>query len=275
MTTAALTLMAVHAHPDDEASMTGGILADAHARGITTVLVTCTDGALGDSPDGRNPEHDDHDPEAVVAHRHEELANAAAILGITHLHELRYRDSGMMGWPQNDAQGAFWNTPVAEAAARLAALIEQYQPDVIVTYDENGFYGHPDHIQANRITLAAIAETGSTVKKLFYTAIPKSWMAQFQAEIAAADAEGPGENETPSVDLGTDDAAIGAIIDTSAYAAAKRNALAAHGSQTANSFFLTMPEDRFASIFGREAFVRVLDLTGGTGVDDDLFARLG
>lgn len=254
--------------------MTGGILADAHARGISTVLVTCTDGALGDAPSGATPDEDHHDRSAVVAHRHDELMAAAAILGIDHVEELGYADSGMAGWPQNDEPGSFWSTPVADAAARVAALIERYQPDVVVTYDERGFYGHPDHIQANRVTLAAIEATGSTVAKLFYTAIPRSWMAAFTAEIEAssdADAAPPED----AIDLGTDDEAIGAIIDVAPYVTAKRAALAAHGSQTDSSFFLAMPEERFAAMFGREAFVTVLDRTGrASSVDDDLFARL-
>src|SRR3954466_12896960 len=133
--------MAVHAHPDDEAISTGGVLAKAAAEGIRTVLVTCTDGRCGDGPGGVKPGEPGHDPAAVVAMRRDELEASCAALKVTHLELLGYADSGMMGWPDNDAPGAFWTTPVADAAQRLAGLIRHYQPDVVVTYDENGFYG--------------------------------------------------------------------------------------------------------------------------------------
>ena len=120
-----LTLMAVHAHPDDEATSTGGVLARYAAEGITTVLVTCTDGRCGDGPGGVKPGEPGHDPAAVVAMRQAELEASCAVLKVSHLETLGYADSGMMGWPTNDQPGAFWTTPVAEAAGRLAELIRQ------------------------------------------------------------------------------------------------------------------------------------------------------
>src|SRR3954468_18038566 len=132
-----LTLMAVHAHPDDEATGTGGVLARAAAEGIQTILVTCTDCRCGDGPGGVKPGDPGHDPAAVVALRRQELEASCAALKVSHLELLDYADSGMMGWPANDAPGSFWSPPVADAAGRIAALIRQYRPDVIVTYDEN------------------------------------------------------------------------------------------------------------------------------------------
>src|SRR3954469_25612713 len=107
-----LTLMAVHAHPDDEATGTGGVLARYAAEGCTTVLVTCTDGRCGDGPDGVKPGEPGHDPAAVVAVRRAELEASAKALDITHLEMLGYADSGMMGWAANDEPGSFWTTPV-------------------------------------------------------------------------------------------------------------------------------------------------------------------
>src|ERR1700689_2674690 len=115
-----LTLMAVHAHPDDEAISTGGVLARYSAEGIQTVLVTCTDGRGGDGPGGVKPGEPGHDPEAVVGVRRAELEASCAEVKVSHLELLGYADSGMMGWPTNDAPGAFWTTPVDEAAGRLA-----------------------------------------------------------------------------------------------------------------------------------------------------------
>ena len=146
MTDRPLTLMAVHAHPDDEATGTGGVLAQYAAEGIRTVLVTCTDGGCGDGPGGVKPGDPGHDPAAVALMRRQELQASCEVLKISDLEMLDYADSGMTGWPSNDAPGSFWQTPVQEGAARLAELMRHYRPDVVVTYDEKGFYGHPDHI---------------------------------------------------------------------------------------------------------------------------------
>src|SRR3974390_978142 len=154
------TLMAVHAHPDDEAIGTGGILAKYSAEGVRTVLVTCPNGELGDGPGGGKPDDPSHDEGTVVTLRRQELEESCRVLGATSLELLGYHDSGMEGWPQNDAPGSFWRTPVEEPAQRLADLMRAYEPQVVVTYDENGFYGHPDHIQANRVTLAALDACG-------------------------------------------------------------------------------------------------------------------
>ena len=170
--------MAVHAHPDDEATGTGGVLAQCAAQGIRTVLVTCTDGSCGDGVGGVKPGEPGHDPAAVVASRQAELEASCAVLQVSHLETLGYADSGMMGWPQNDAPGSFWKTPVADAAARLGELMQHYQPDVVVTYDENGFYGHPDHIQAHRITMAAV-QLADIPAKVYWTTAPRSMMEEF------------------------------------------------------------------------------------------------
>src|SRR3954452_528421 len=110
--------MAVHAHPDDEASGTGGVLARYSSEGIQTVLVTCTDGSCGDGPGGVQPGQPGHVPAEVGAMRRSELEASCAVLKASHLELLGYADSGMMGWPNNDAPGSFWTTPIADAAAR-------------------------------------------------------------------------------------------------------------------------------------------------------------
>jgi len=266
------TLMAVHAHPDDEASSTGGALARYSAEGVRTVVVTCTDGELGNAPDGAEPGDPGHDEELVKQHRRAELDRSCELLGVSELELLGYHDSGMMGWPQNDAPHAFWNTPVPDAAARLAALIDRYRPDVVLTYDENGFYGHPDHIQANRITVAAVEQTGIP-QKLYYPVIPKSAMAGFAEVLRSAGVEPPRE-ASDALDFGTPDELIAAYIDCAAYAETKYRALEAHGSQTDNSFFLGLGMDLFKEVFSIEAYVRAHDTTGNPTPEDDLFAGI-
>ncbi|GAA4322350.1 PIG-L family deacetylase [Klenkia terrae] len=268
-----LTLMAVHAHPDDEATSTGGVLARYAAEGVTTVLVTCTDGALGDAGSVK-PGEEGHSAEEVVAQRAAELAESCRILGVTHAHQLGYHDSGMMGWPQNDAPGAFWTTPLDEPVARLAELIAQHRPDVVVTYDENGFYGHPDHIQAHRITVAALEASGSDAR-LYYSTIRRSDFARFGEMMRAAGEEFPEAEEGQEMPaMGAEDADVAADVDCTAFAQAKRDALAAHASQVENIFFLRLPMEVFTAAMGREAFVQARPVRTGTDVVDDLFAGL-
>jgi LmbE family N-acetylglucosaminyl deacetylase len=263
--------MCVHAHPDDEAISTGGILAKYSAEGVETILVTCTNGELGDGPDGVKPGEPGHTEKEVVALRRNELEASCAALGIGHLELLGYHDSGMMGWPQNDAPEAFWHTDVDEAARRLAALMGGYRPQVVVTYDENGFYGHPDHIQAHRVTVAAVERSGIP-DKLYYPAVPKSAIPRFTEMLAERGIEVPDIVE--DAPFGTPDEEIGAIVDCSAYSAAKFASLSAHASQAENIFFLGLGEKVFAEVFSQETFRRVRDSTGGTGVEDDLFSGL-
>ena len=265
--------MAVHAHPDDEATSTGGVLARYASQGIRTVLVTCTDGRCGDGPGGVKPGEPGHDPDAVVALRRQELEASCAVLKVSDVELLGYGDSGMMGWATNDAPGAFWRTPVAEAAARLAALIEQYEPDVVVTYDENGFYGHPDHIQAHRVAMAALERSGSDAK-VYWTTVPHSDLQRIEDYIREEGIE-TGDDDDGPPPPGLPDEQVSAWVDCTAFADQKYDALAAHGSQSDNIFFLEMGRERFAEFMGVETFVRVdggVDRTRMGEREDDLFA---
>ena len=276
MVARAMTLMAVHAHPDDEGPGTGGILARCAAEGIRTVLVTCTDGGCGDGPGGVKPGEPGHDPAAVVRMRRGELEASCAVLGIDHLELLGYADSGMMGWSTNDRPGAFWTTPVDEVAARLAGLMRQYRPDVVVTYDENGFYGHPDHIQAHRVTMAAVASTGLPAK-VYWTTAPRSKMEEFRNVMRefGADWDEPDEPmDSAQPEIGLPDEEITTWVDVTKFGDQKFDALAAHASQSENIFFLRMGREMFTQMMGIETFVRVHDVTGAPLPEDDLFAGL-
>ncbi len=263
--------MCVHAHPDDEAISTGGTLARYAAEGIETVLVTCTNGELGDGPGGVKPGQPGHTDEQVADLRRRELEASCAVLGVGHLELLGYHDSGMMGWPQNAAPEAFWRASVDEAAERLAGLMARYRPQVVVTYDENGFYGHPDHIQAHRVTVAAVERSGIP-EKLYYPAVPESALPRFSETLAARGVAVPTQIEDSP--FGTPDDEIGAIVDCSAFSAAKFASLSAHASQAENIFFLSLGEKVFGEVFSHEAFVRARDRTGRSGVEDDLFSGL-
>ena len=280
-----LTFLAVHAHPDDEASSSGGLYRLLANQGVRTVLVTCTNGECGDALDGAKPDADHHDGDEVAKIRAVELDNAVKILGISRLVRLGYRDSGMKGWPQNDDPDSFWATPVDVAAARLAEVLMEERPQVIMTYNAYGFYGHPDHIQAHRITLAAL-ERLDYEPTLYFNAIPDSVMAQWRVrwdqeereKIEADAAKGiVREPEIPDPDeeqvaMGTPDDKIDALIDISAVAGAKFDALEAHLSQIADSFWMKMGREQFTKTMVTEWFVRVTNPKNLDGCVDDIFA---
>src|SRR5258708_38529485 len=139
-----LTLMAVHAHPDDAAS-SGGILALYADQGIRIIVVTCTNGEFGDAPGRIKPGEEGHDPQAVAQIRLAELRQSVKILGVTDLETLGYHDSGMPEWECKDSPEAILNIPVEEVAGRVGGLIEKYRPQGLVAYDRHGAYPHPHH----------------------------------------------------------------------------------------------------------------------------------
>src|ERR1700742_2754193 len=169
------SLLLVHAHPDDESIGTGATMAKYAAEGARVTLVTCTLGELGEIIP---PDLSHLLPDELGQHRVVELDRACRALGVEDHRFLggegKYRDSGMMGLPDNDAPRCFWQASVEEAAADLVKVIEEVAPDVIVTYDANGFYGHPDHIQAHRVAWRAFELADGLVSKFYATAIPKS-----------------------------------------------------------------------------------------------------
>ena len=281
-----LTFVAVHAHPDDEASSTGGLFRQLANEGVRTVLVTCTNGECGDALDGAKPDADHHDGDEVAKIRAVELDNAVKVLGIERLARLGYRDSGMMGWPQNADPESFWATPVEVAAVKLAEVLRAERPQVVMTYNAFGFYGHPDHIQAHRVTLAAIAllDYEPTV---YFNAIPDSVMVKWRERWAEEDrlkreadlAEGraPEEEFSPEtedgepINMGTPDEDIDVSVDVSAVTDAKYDALAAHASQIGESSWLQMGRERFREVMGTEWFVRATNPLGLSGPSNDIF----
>ena len=275
-----LTLMAVHAHPDDECIGTGGVLARYASEGVRTVVVTCTDGGCGDGPGGVKPGDAGHRPDEVVAVRRVELERSCELLGVDALELLGHRDSGMMGWPTNDAPGAFWRVDVLDAARSLVGLIERHRPQVVVTYDANGFYGHPDHIMAHRVTMAAVAASGIPTK-LYYSAVPRTALARFAETMRDAGIEPPVAAEEGSdgaaqsgPQFGISDALVTAAVDVSAFTGVKRAALAAHASQTDNAFFLNLPQEAFDRLFATEGFTLAVDRLAVEVPEADLFAGL-
>jgi mycothiol conjugate amidase Mca len=277
-----LTLMAVHAHPDDESIGTGGILAEYAERGVRTVLVTCTNGEVGEIAD---PSLASLDNLAKV--RLGELRRACEILRVDHLELLGYRDSGMAGTPENQHPDAFAVANLDEATGRLVALVRRYRPQVLVTYDENGFYGHPDHINANRVTVRAFAEAGDplrypdqgvepwTPSKLYYTAVARSRVAAFGRRLAEHGIEPPLSADQDEPEFGTPDELVTTVIDVSGQVTLKREALFAHATQMgANVFFAQMPAPLFYELLDQESFQLVESRVPVTTPETDLFAGI-
>jgi LmbE family N-acetylglucosaminyl deacetylase len=156
--------MLVHAHPDDEAGQTGGTLARYAAAGCHTVLVTCTDGRMGDGAAGSKPGAPGHRPSEVAARRSAELATAAAALNISEVVELGHPDSGMPADQDAVAPDAFCRGDAEPIVAHLIELMRQRQPDVVITYPPNGLSYHPDHIRTHEVTVAAFERFRESVR---------------------------------------------------------------------------------------------------------------
>jgi LmbE family N-acetylglucosaminyl deacetylase len=268
--------MAVHAHPDDEASSTGGVLARYADEGVRTILITCTNGEFGDGLGGVKPGTDGHDEAAVAQTRLAELRESAKILGVTELETLGYHDSGMPEWDYKDLPDAFCNVPEAEVAARIRILIERYRPQVVITYDDKGAYQHPDHVHASKAAAAAVTASGIPAK-LYLTAMRRSdwrkiWEALRDQGVDVPDLS----SVSPEVQRQMDEAEqrITTTVDIQPVLERKRDALLAHASQISESWFSKIPPEIAAQAFGRESFIRASDTTGAPVPEDDLFAGL-
>jgi LmbE family N-acetylglucosaminyl deacetylase len=265
-----LTMLCVHAHPDDEALFTGGVEALYASRGVRQVLVTCTNGALGFDNEGRGSQDEGFAGGDVVATRAAELDASAAILGIDRVVTLGYGDSGMAGWAANDHPSAFVRQPLDEAADRLAAIIAEERPQVVVTYGADGFYGHPDHVRAHEVTVAAVERSGDIVTRLYTVAVASSTLAAF-IELASASGMDLPDWIGQGLIVGTPDELVQTTVDCSEVVDVKHRALAAHATQVDNADLVAMDDELFGAIFGTESFVRHLDRTGSPLPETDLF----
>ena len=264
------TLLLVHAHPDDEAISTGGVMMKAKAHGHRVVLVTATRGEAGEI---YNMDEQASRPRLGEI-RTEELKAAGEILGVDRIEFLGYRDSGMVDTADNKDPRSFHQAPLDEAAAKLAAVIRDERPDVVVTYAEDGVYGHPDHIKAHYVTNAALdllQREGWEPRKLYYTAIPRSMMEEFMKQMPA---EAQEQNTNMRI-VGTPDELVTARIDVHDYVEEKREAFRAHSSQNdPNSWFTTMASQIYELAFGTEYYQLVRGTAGSELPESDLFAGI-
>jgi mycothiol conjugate amidase Mca len=280
------TLLAVHAHPDDECIGTGGVLARYAAEGARTVLVTCTDGAVGEISDPALAT-----PENLAEVRSHELDESVRILGIKRLIKLGYRDSGMAGTADNDNPASFNQANLDHAIERVVQVMRTEQPQVVVTYDQNGGYGHPDHIRAHQVAVAAFEAAGNaqlypsagpawTPSKLYYTVFPRSAMRRFAERLREEGIEPPfggpdaeAADEAAESPFGVSDDKVTTTVDVSAHIETKRAALESHRTQMGpEQFFMQLPMQLFTEAFGHETFQRIAG--SGPLPESDLFDGL-
>lgn len=287
-------LLLVHAHPDDESINNGATMARYAADGALVTLVTCTLGEEGEIiPPALAHLAADRD-DALGPYRRGELAAAMKELGVTD-HRLlggagRYRDSGMMGAEQNHRPGAFWSADVDEAAGYLVEVIREVRPQVLVTYDPEGGYGHPDHIQAHRVATRAAElaadpayRTGSgaahTIPKIYWNRVPRSVAEKGFARLRATAPDAfPGIAAIDDVPGVVDDTLITTEIDGTGHSgAAKAAAMRAHATQIAiDGSFFALSNDLGQPVLTTEYYELV---NGASGAADgtrehDLFAGL-
>jgi LmbE family N-acetylglucosaminyl deacetylase len=264
-------LVFVHAHPDDEAFFGAGAVAHYAALGHRVVLVTCTNGQLGLDQFGRDGSDPLHDAAMTKSVRAGELQRAATLLGFSRVVTLGYDDSGMKGWPENGNPDAFMNINVEAVARTLASILDEEQAVVVVTYDENGFYGHPDHIMANVVTRRAL-DFSSSVERLYYSVVPRGIITTF-----VEGARGLGLSLPDWVlDAATNvpDDLVASTLDVRKYAQLKQEAMAAHASQVDNGDVVRMNEELFTLLFGTEYFQRAWSRRDASSDHVDLFGGL-
>jgi LmbE family N-acetylglucosaminyl deacetylase len=260
------TAVFFHAHPDDESMTTAGTMAKAAAAGHRVVMVTATRGEHGEVPEGFLS-----NGESLRERRERELAESCRLLSVARHEYLGYVDSGMMGTPENDLEDAFWRADVEDAARRLAGILDEESADVVVIYDENGTYGHPDHIQVHRVGKRA-AELAAT-PNVFMATINRDHIFKMiqQAKDMGLDVPDDVADFDPE-SFGVPESRITTAVDVLAQIDLKMASMRAHASQIPpDNFLLTMPAEAFAASFGVEWYVRLDAAGGGPPFEPSLF----
>lgn len=265
-------LLAVFAHPDDEAFSSGGVLAASRDRGVAITLVCATRGEAGEIlvPELAAPEN-------LGAVREGELRTAMAAVGVTDVRFLGYRDSGMIGTPENEDSRALMQAPESEVAGRIGEVIREVRPEVVLTFGPDGYYGHPDHLAVHRATTAAVlaiggGDEGWRVGVLYYATAPREWFKEIAARPDGRFRDVPPEQLDR---MGTPRAEITAILDVGPYVERKMAAMAAHRTQFGDGGPLReLPRDEVESILSQEHFVRVALPWDDPAAPFDPFPRL-
>ncbi|MFQ6172891.1 N-acetyl-1-D-myo-inositol-2-amino-2-deoxy-alpha-D-glucopyranoside deacetylase [Oryzobacter sp. R7] len=269
----AARLLFVHAHPDDETLATGVAIAHHVARGDDVHVLTCTLGEEGEVIPAALAHLEGAEGDPLAGHRLEELRGALAVLGATsHLlgpgpdgSPTRWRDSGMAGSPASRHPRAWTRADLADAAAAVRGVIDEVAPDVVVTYDATGGYGHPDHVRTHEATCHAVA-TAAAPPVLYGTLTPRSWVAEDRAWLAANAPAGdlvvPGPDDPVATSVVPDDAVTHRVVDP-VVVATQAEALRHHGTQVVvGEGWYALSNHVVSRLAGREGYARLDPSTG-------------
>jgi len=277
-------LLLVHAHPDDETINNGSTMAMYAALGAQVTLVTCTRGEEGEVLIPELIHLAASATDSLGDHRVLELAQAMKALGVSDHRFLaegtkKYRDSGMMGTPQNERSDCFWQADFSEATNSLVRIIDEVKPHVLITYDEFGGYGHPDHIQAHRVAMAAAEKSHWNIPKIYWNVMPKSVIQDGIDKMKALGSDFMGAESADDLPFAKDDSFVHALIDGADYVEKKMDAMRAHGTQIAvDGPFFALSNNLGLEIWGNEFYTLVkgekAEPFTAQGFESDLFAGI-
>ena len=259
-------LLLVHAHPDDETINNGATMAKYVAEGAKVTLVTCTRGEEGEVllPALANLASSIDDK--LGEHRVTELTNAMAELGVTDFRFLgepdkKWRDSGMMGTPPNERSDVFWQADLDEAASDLAKIILEIKPQVMITYDEIGGYGHPDHIKAHQVAMRGAelaSNAGWTISKIYWNTMPRSVIQNGIDKMKEVGSDFFGAESADDLPFAKPDELVTSLIKAPEYVDKKMAAMKAHETQiSVDGPFFALSNNLGLSIWGDEYYTLV------------------
>jgi len=277
-------MLLVHAHPDDETINNGATMALYAALGADVTLVTCTRGEEGEVL-VKDLEHlAAHNTDSLGDHRVEELAVAMKALGISDHRflgegRIKYRDSGMMGTEPNNRPDVFWQANFDDATHDLVKVIEEVKPHVLITYDEIGGYGHPDHIQAHRVAMSAAEKSAWNIQKIYWNVMPKSVIQEGIDAMKKIGSDFFGAESAEDLPFAKDDSFVHAMVDGNAYVEQKMDAMRAHATQIeVDGPFFALSNNLGLQVWGHEYYTLVKgdkhEPLDANGYESDLFAGI-
>ena len=256
-------ILLVHAHPDDETINNGATMALYAALGAQVTLITCTRGEEGEVLTPELTHLASSETDSLGEHREIELTNAMKALGVTDFRFLaegegKYRDSGMMGTEPNNRPDVFWQADLEEASDYLVKVIEEVKPHILITYDEIGGYGHPDHIQAHRVAMRASEKSKWQIQKIYWNTMPKSVLAESMAKMKELGSDFFGTDNVDDLPFAKEDSFVTTLIDGNSYVDAKMAAMKAHHTQIAlDGPFFALSNNLGLQVWGHEYYTLV------------------
>jgi len=277
-------MLLVHAHPDDETINNGSTMAMYAALGADVTLVTCTRGEEGEVLVQDLAHLAAHATDSLGEHRVIELADAMKALGITDHRFLgegdkKYRDSGMMGTEPNNRPDVFWQADLELASDDLVKVIDEIRPHILITYDEIGGYGHPDHIQAHRVAMRAAEKSSWSIEKIYWNVMPKSVIQEGIDAMKALGSDFMGAEKAEDLPFAKDDSFVHAMVDGNEYVDKKMDAMRAYATQIeVDGPFFALSNNLGLQVWGNEYYTLVKGQKSepfdSRGHEMDLFAGI-